>query len=76
MNLMSTHSFGHQSSGLGFTTSISGKLKTHGWILKSNGYKKLNLYLSKGRRMEKTYFQLAEDEILFSSSLQKTHSKL
>ncbi|KAG5572021.1 hypothetical protein H5410_061787 [Solanum commersonii] len=27
---MSTHSLGHQSSGLGFATSFSGKLKTHG----------------------------------------------
>ncbi|KAG5571810.1 hypothetical protein H5410_061576 [Solanum commersonii] len=26
---MSTHSLGHQSSGLGFATSLSGKLKTH-----------------------------------------------
>jgi len=40
-------------------------------ILKSNGYKKLNLDLSKGRRMEKTHFQLGEDEILLSSSLPK-----
>jgi len=38
-------------------------------ILKSNGYKKLNLDLRKGRRMEKTHFQLGEDEILLSSSL-------
>jgi len=38
-------------------------------ILKSNGYKELNLDLSKGRRMEKTHFQLGEDEILLSSSL-------
>ena len=45
-------------------------------ILKSNGYKKLNLDLSKGRRMEKTHFQLGEDEILLSSSLPKTLSKL
>ncbi|KAG5595185.1 hypothetical protein H5410_036417 [Solanum commersonii] len=28
-NLMSTHSLGHQSSGLGFATSLSGKPKTH-----------------------------------------------
>ncbi|KAG5590278.1 hypothetical protein H5410_040792 [Solanum commersonii] len=27
---MSTHSIGHQSSGLGFATSLSGKPKTHG----------------------------------------------
>ena len=45
-------------------------------ILKSNGYKELNLDLSKGRRMEKTHFQLGEDEILLSSSLPKTLSKL
>ncbi|KAG5606317.1 hypothetical protein H5410_027809 [Solanum commersonii] len=29
-NLMSTHSLGHQSSGFGFATSLSGKSKTHG----------------------------------------------
>ena len=46
-------------------------------ILKSNGYKELNLDLSKGRRMEKTHFQLGEDEILLSSILlKKTLSKL
>ena len=45
-------------------------------ILKSNGYKELNLDLSKGRRMEKTHFQLGEYEILLSSSLPKTLSKL
>ena len=45
-------------------------------ILKSNGYKKLNLDLRKGRRMEKTHFQPGEDEILLSSSLPKTLSKL
>ncbi|KAG5590130.1 hypothetical protein H5410_040644 [Solanum commersonii] len=28
---MSTHSLGHQSSGLGFATSLSGKPKTHGY---------------------------------------------
>ncbi|KAG5580670.1 hypothetical protein H5410_051297 [Solanum commersonii] len=50
---MSTHSLGHQFSGLGFATSLSDKPKTHG----------------KGRRMEKTHFQLGEDEILLSSSL-------
>ncbi|KAG5600073.1 hypothetical protein H5410_031443, partial [Solanum commersonii] len=32
LNLMSTHSLGHQSSGFGFATSLSGKLKTHGWL--------------------------------------------
>ncbi|KAG5585796.1 hypothetical protein H5410_046230 [Solanum commersonii] len=36
-------------------------------ILKSNGYNKLNLDLSKGRRMEKTHFQLREDELLLYS---------
>ncbi len=36
-------------------------------IVKSNGYKKLNLNLSKGRRIEKTHFQLGEDELLSSS---------
>ena len=44
-------------------------------IEKLNGYKKLNLDLSKGRRIEKTHFQLGEDELL-SSSLPKTLSKL
>ncbi|KAG5581411.1 hypothetical protein H5410_052038 [Solanum commersonii] len=29
---MSTHSLGHQSSGLGFTTSFSGKPKRHGYF--------------------------------------------
>ncbi|KAG5571182.1 hypothetical protein H5410_060948 [Solanum commersonii] len=55
---MSTHSLGHQSSGLGFATSLSGKPKTH------------------GRRMEKTHFQLGEDEILLYSSLPQNLSKL
>ncbi|KAG5571411.1 hypothetical protein H5410_061177 [Solanum commersonii] len=50
LNLMSTHSLGYQSSGLGFATSLSSKPKTHG----------------KGRRMEKTHFQLGEDEFLLS----------
>ncbi|KAG5631081.1 hypothetical protein H5410_002798, partial [Solanum commersonii] len=50
LNLTSTYSLGHQSSGLGFATSLSGNPKTHG-------------------RMEKTHFQLREDEILLSSSL-------
>ncbi|KAG5585725.1 hypothetical protein H5410_046159 [Solanum commersonii] len=54
---MSTHSLGHQSSGLGFTTSLSGKPKIHG-------------------RIEKIHFQLGENEILLSSSLPKTLSKL
>ncbi|KAG5571880.1 hypothetical protein H5410_061646, partial [Solanum commersonii] len=61
LNLISTHSLGHQSSGLGFATSLSRKMKTHG----------------EGRRMEKTHFQLGEDEILLSSSLvKKSLSKL
>ncbi|KAG5585972.1 hypothetical protein H5410_046406 [Solanum commersonii] len=30
LNLMSTHSLGHQSSGFGFATSLSCKPKTHG----------------------------------------------
>ncbi|KAG5631847.1 hypothetical protein H5410_003564 [Solanum commersonii] len=38
-------------------------------ILKSNGYKELNLDLSKGTTMEKTYFQLGEDEIPLSSKI-------
>jgi len=37
-------------------------------ILKSNGYNKLNLDLRKGGRMEKTHFQIGEDELLSSSS--------
>ncbi|KAG5580852.1 hypothetical protein H5410_051479, partial [Solanum commersonii] len=32
LNLKSTHSLGHQSSGLGFATSLSRKPKTHGWF--------------------------------------------
>ncbi|KAG5630959.1 hypothetical protein H5410_002676 [Solanum commersonii] len=60
LNVMSTHSLEHQSSGLGFATSLSGKPKKHG----------------KGRGMEKAHFQLGEDEILFSSSLPKSLSKL
>ncbi|KAG5606141.1 hypothetical protein H5410_027633 [Solanum commersonii] len=43
-------------------------------ILKSNGYKELNLDLNKGRRTEKIHFQLGEDEILLSSSLPKKPS--
>ncbi|KAG5572015.1 hypothetical protein H5410_061781 [Solanum commersonii] len=77
---MSTHSLGHQSTSLGFAASLSGKPKTHGCLCIFNykpfRYKKLNLDLSKGRRMEKTHFQLREDEILLSSSLPKTLSKL
>ncbi|KAG5612217.1 hypothetical protein H5410_023498 [Solanum commersonii] len=38
-------------------------------IIKSNGYKELNLDLSKGRKMEKTHFQFGEDEILLSSKI-------
>ena len=38
-------------------------------VLKSSGYKELNIDLSKGKRMEKTHFQLGEDEILLCSSL-------
>ncbi|KAG5619514.1 hypothetical protein H5410_004732 [Solanum commersonii] len=57
---MLTHSLGYQSSGLCFATSLSSKPKTHG----------------KGRRMEKTHFQLGKDEILLSLSLPKTLSKL
>ncbi|KAG5605923.1 hypothetical protein H5410_027415 [Solanum commersonii] len=37
-------------------------------IVKSNGYKKLSLNLSKGRRIEKTHFQLGEDELLSSKN--------
>ncbi|KAG5605790.1 hypothetical protein H5410_027282 [Solanum commersonii] len=33
---MSTHSLGHQSSGLGFTTSLLGKSKTHGGMEKTH----------------------------------------
>ncbi|KAG5615088.1 hypothetical protein H5410_014912 [Solanum commersonii] len=76
LNLMSTHFLGHQSSDFGFATSFSGKPKTLGWLLKSNGYKKLNLDLNKGRIMDKTHFQLGDDEILLSSNLRKTLSKL
>ncbi|KAG5576269.1 hypothetical protein H5410_056403 [Solanum commersonii] len=32
LNLMSTHSLGHQPSGFGFATSLSSKPKTHGWL--------------------------------------------
>ena len=31
-------------------------------IMKSNGYKKLNIDLGKGKRMEKTHFKLGENE--------------
>ncbi|KAG5580477.1 hypothetical protein H5410_051104 [Solanum commersonii] len=65
---MSTHSLGHQSSGLGFATSILCKPKTHKWLLKSNGYKKLNLNLSKGKRLEKTHFQFSDYELLSSNT--------
>ncbi|KAG5591152.1 hypothetical protein H5410_041666 [Solanum commersonii] len=41
-NLMSTHSLGHRSSGLGFATSLSGKPKTHGWFCICN-YKPIKL---------------------------------
>ncbi|KAG5595079.1 hypothetical protein H5410_036311 [Solanum commersonii] len=57
---MSTHSLGHQSSGLCFTTSLWGKPKTHG----------------KGRRMEKTHFHLGEDESSSLQVSHKTRSKL
>ncbi|KAG5571571.1 hypothetical protein H5410_061337 [Solanum commersonii] len=76
LNLMSTHSLGHQSSGFGFATSLSSKSKTHEWFCICN-YKpiRLNHNHKQRRRIEKTYFQLEEDE-LFSSSLPKTFSKL
>ncbi|KAG5582066.1 hypothetical protein H5410_052693 [Solanum commersonii] len=45
-------------------------------IEKSNRYKKLNLNISKGRRMEKTHFQFWKDELLLFVSLPKTLSKL
>ncbi|KAG5615210.1 hypothetical protein H5410_015034 [Solanum commersonii] len=45
-------------------------------LSKSNGYKKLNLVLSKRRRIEKTHFQLGEDEILLSLSLPKPSPNL
>ncbi|KAG5580960.1 hypothetical protein H5410_051587 [Solanum commersonii] len=32
LNLVSTHSLGHQSSGFGFATFLLGKPKTHGWL--------------------------------------------
>ncbi|KAG5630027.1 hypothetical protein H5410_001744 [Solanum commersonii] len=57
---MLTHSLGYQSSGLE----------------KSNGYKKLNLNISKGRRMEKTHFQFGEDELLFSQVSQNPFPNL
>ena len=44
-------------------------------IMKSTGYKKLNLDLSYRRRIRKTHFQLGKDELL-SSSLNKALSKL
>ncbi|KAG5614828.1 hypothetical protein H5410_014652 [Solanum commersonii] len=71
---MSTHSLGYQSSDFGFATSLSRESQKHMGD-KSNGYKKLNLDLSKGRRIEKTHIQLGEDKLL-SSSLPKTLSKL
>ncbi|KAG5585773.1 hypothetical protein H5410_046207 [Solanum commersonii] len=51
---MLTHSLGHQSSGLGFTTSLSSKPKTHGWPCICN-YKPIKLNqkhkVSRGRRI-------------------------
>ncbi|KAG5615487.1 hypothetical protein H5410_015311 [Solanum commersonii] len=65
---MSTHSLGHQSSGFGFTTSLSSKPKTHGWLCICN-YKPFRLnhnhYLRK--KNKKTHFQLGEDELLSSN---------
>ncbi|KAG5581299.1 hypothetical protein H5410_051926 [Solanum commersonii] len=97
---MSTHSLGHQSSGLSFATSLSGKsnykfiklnhkslgeiaIKIHLTYQQARPNNNINTYLlnhtprmgelnldlSKGRRMEKTHFQLGKDEILLSSSL-------
>ncbi|KAG5610284.1 hypothetical protein H5410_021565 [Solanum commersonii] len=37
---MSTHSLGHQSSGLSFATSLSGKPKTHGWFSKEEEWRR------------------------------------
>ncbi|KAG5609931.1 hypothetical protein H5410_021212 [Solanum commersonii] len=65
MNLMSTHSLGHQSSGFGFATFLSRASQKH----------------MGGRRIEKTHFQFGEDELLSSSlpktlsNLGKKHQK-
>ncbi|KAG5576893.1 hypothetical protein H5410_057027, partial [Solanum commersonii] len=66
---MSTQSLGHQSSDFGFTTSLSGKPKTHGWLCICN-YKPFKL-----NHNHQTHFQLREEELL-SSGLYKTLSKL
>ncbi|KAG5585265.1 hypothetical protein H5410_045699 [Solanum commersonii] len=52
-------------------------MSTHSLGHQSSGFdfKKLNLELNYGRRINKTHFQLGEDELL-SSSLHKTLSKL
>ncbi|KAG5615276.1 hypothetical protein H5410_015100, partial [Solanum commersonii] len=42
LNVISTHSLGHQSSGFGLATSLSGKLKTYGWFCICN-YKPIKL---------------------------------
>ncbi|KAG5599399.1 hypothetical protein H5410_030769, partial [Solanum commersonii] len=42
LNLISTHSLGHKSSGLRFATSLSGKPKTHEWLCICN-YKTFRL---------------------------------
>ncbi|KAG5580630.1 hypothetical protein H5410_051257 [Solanum commersonii] len=44
---MSTHSLGHQSSGLGFTTSLSSKPKTHGWFSKEKEWRRPTSNLGK-----------------------------
>ncbi|KAG5577012.1 hypothetical protein H5410_057146, partial [Solanum commersonii] len=54
LNLISTHSLGHHSSGLGFVTSFSGKPKTHG----------LPKTLSKlERKYPKKYYSILEIKI-------------
>ncbi|KAG5631543.1 hypothetical protein H5410_003260 [Solanum commersonii] len=56
--------------------SLSGNLPRFEWVSLGHPFAKLNLDLRKERRMEKTHFLLREDEILLSSSLPKSLSKL
>ncbi|KAG5630925.1 hypothetical protein H5410_002642 [Solanum commersonii] len=71
---MSTHSLGHQSSGLGFATPTRASRKhMGGFVFATTNPINLTATIT---RVERIHFQLGEDEILLSSSLPKTLSKL
>ncbi|KAG5585216.1 hypothetical protein H5410_045650 [Solanum commersonii] len=65
---MSTHSLGHQSSGLGFVTSHLGKPKTHGRMEKAHlelGEDEILLSLSLPKTLSKLERKYPKSTILF-----------